>query len=160
MAACKKAGWRSLTWTAHLPQSDRNVTTLCFLGATGTLQYVACRHVVPLLQAKYTDIPVIFVAQNFGVKLLTCPRDISILCRSGTEAFVASCACKIVACPTSFIADRDPLLLRSFCSCRPLPTVEPCDAKPAPRAEHQVVSAHHAFEEWEDIALGEFDEPT
>ena len=38
---------------------------------------------------------------------------------------------------------------------RPLPATEPCDAKPTPRRELPVVSAHHSFQEWDDDALGE-----
>ncbi|CAM9149294.1 unnamed protein product, partial [Ectocarpus sp. 12 AP-2014] len=33
---------------------------------------------------------------------------------------------------------------------RPLARAEPCEARPAPRRELPVVSAHHAFEEWDD----------
>lgn len=43
--------------------------------------------------------------------------------------------------------------LRAF---RPLPATEPCDAKPTPRRELPVVSAHHSFEEWDEDSLGEY----
>ncbi|CBN77587.1 hypothetical protein Esi_0004_0215 [Ectocarpus siliculosus] len=40
---------------------------------------------------------------------------------------------------------------------RPLASAEPCDARPPPRRELPVVSAHHAFEEWDDDALLEME---
>ncbi|CAM9419849.1 unnamed protein product [Ascophyllum nodosum] len=36
---------------------------------------------------------------------------------------------------------------------RPLPSLEPCDANPTPRAERWIVSAQHAFEEWDEETL-------
>eukprot|EP00903_Cladosiphon_okamuranus_P015705 g14497.t1 len=36
---------------------------------------------------------------------------------------------------------------------RPLPAMEPCVAKPTPRRELPVVSAHHSFQEWDEDSL-------
>lgn len=44
-----------------------------------------------------------------------------------------------------FFASRD----------RPLAATEPCDARPAPRRELPVISAHHAFEEWDEDSVRE-----
>eukprot|EP00752_Nemacystus_decipiens_P010794 g9601.t1 len=40
---------------------------------------------------------------------------------------------------------------------RPLPATEPCDARPTPRREVPVVSAHHSFQEWDEDALADME---